>query len=522
MKPEIPFVLVIDCGTQSLKAALVDPEGKVVCMNNQPYIPYDSPELGWAEKDPSDYWKSLCIAVKAVIQNTGATLDAISGISVTAQRDTLVMVDDHGNPLYPAILWLDKRKAKPDGKIPLIVRLAHRFIGMAETVKFVQVDSHINWIRQNRPEVYSKSYKALQLSGYLNYRLCGQFVDSYAAQIGRIPFDYKKNCWASPQNLNAQMFHISPEKLPELFSPGTMMGQLSEVAARETGLKKGIPVIASGSDKGCETIGAGCIDTTSANLSLGTTASVQTTAPFFFEPRRFFPSYPSVRPGYYNPEIEISRGFWMVRWFRDEFGHIEGVAAEKTEKRVEVLLDNLLDHTPPGAHGLVMQPYWGGGLRNPEAKGAIIGFGEIHSRAYLYRSIIEGLCYAMLNGLRMIEKRGRIPSIQDISVSGGGAQSGKICQTIADVFGQVVNRKETHETTLLGCAIVCFVGLGIHPSFEAAKALMIRDRDHFYPDDKNHRLYHQLYTDVYSPMYSRLKKLYKSIRRITNYPEHIT
>jgi len=516
-----PLVLVIDCGTQSLRSALIDPTGAIVSMINHPYVPYHSPKVGWAEKDPRDYWKALCITVHKIREQKADSWVDIIGVSVTVQRDTLVLVDQKGNPLYPAILWLDKRKAKPDGKIPWYVRIGHRIVGMTETVQFVQTDAHINWIRQNQYDLYKNSYKVLQLSGYLNYRLTGRFVDSYAAQIGRIPFDYRSNCWASPNNLNSQMFRIDPEKLPELSPPCEILGQLSTEAAEALNMEPGIPIIATGSDKGCETIGAGCIDLSSANLSLGTTATVQTTSPRFFEPRRFFPPYPSVRPNYYNPEIEIFRGFWMVRWFRDEFGHIEELAAEKTAKRVEVLLDELLDSTPPGSYGLVMQPYWGGGLRNPEAKGAIIGFGEVHSRAYLYRSIIEGLSYAMLDGLHQIERRGSIPAIEDITVSGGGSQSDKICQIIADVFGKPIRRNETHETTILGCAAVCFVGLGVHPSFESAKKVMIRKSDEFIPDAEHHYLYKQLYRHVYRPMYARLKNLYKEIRAITNYPEHI-
>lgn len=218
-----------------------------------------------------------------------------------------------------------------------------------------------NWIRQNQPEIWKKTYKYLQVSAYLNFKLTGEFKDSIASQIGYIPFDYKKQKWANPKDimeLSGKLYAIEKEKLPELVNPGEKVGTVTSEAASLSSIKQGISVIACGSDKGCETLGMGALDTKTASLSFGTTATVQTTSAKYFEPIPFFPAYPSVIPNHWNPEIEIYRGYWMIRWFKDEFAYKEVEEAAAKNIPPEVVINELLHKAPPGAMGLVVQPYW--------------------------------------------------------------------------------------------------------------------------------------------------------------------
>ncbi len=169
--------------------------------------------------------------------------------------------------------------------------------------------------------------------------------------------------------------------------------------------------------------------------------------------------------------------------------------------------------------GLMLQPYWTPGLRlpGPEAKGAIIGFGDVHTRAHLYRAILEGLAYALRDGKERIEHRSGTP-VTSLRVSGGGSQSRNAMQLTADIFGLPTARPHLYETSGLGAAIDAAVGLGFFKGFPEAVGAMTRVGEVFEPDQKNHRLYDTLYHEVYQKMYRHLKPLYERIREIVGYP----
>jgi sugar (pentulose or hexulose) kinase len=169
--------------------------------------------------------------------------------------------------------------------------------------------------------------------------------------------------------------------------------------------------------------------------------------------------------------------------------------------------------------GLVLQPYWTPGPEMaPHAKGAIIGFGDVHKRNHLYRAMIEGLIYALKDGAELTEKKNGI-QIDTLRVTGGGSQSDAVVQMTADIFGLPTQRPHTHETSLLGAAIDAFVGLGVYRDFQRAVAAMTRVGQLFEPDPANHQIYQELYNEVYRKMYSKLNPLYKNIMAVTGYPE---
>jgi len=169
--------------------------------------------------------------------------------------------------------------------------------------------------------------------------------------------------------------------------------------------------------------------------------------------------------------------------------------------------------------GLLVQPYWSPGVRipGPDAKGAIIGFGDVHTRAHIYRAIIEGIAYALREGKERLEKRSG-HSITTLKVSGGGSQSDEAMQITADIFGLTVERPHTYETSGLGAAINAAVGVGLYPCYQSALDHMTHEGDRFIPIEDNVRLYNKLYKEVYLKMYDRLYPLYGSIREITGYP----
>ncbi|QTA38294.1 FGGY-family carbohydrate kinase [Thermosipho ferrireducens] len=507
--------LVIDCGTQSLRALLFDKKGKLLDKEKVEFEPYFSLKPGWAEQNVNVYWEALCKATKTLKYRNQKLFEKLLGVSVTTQRDTVVVVDEAGKPLRPAILWLDQRKAKNVVSLKFKDKLLFSVVRMKETVERIYKKTRANWLKENEPEIWRKVHKYLLLSGYLIYKLTGEYVDSKASQIGHIPFDYKKQNWPeNDKSFRWRVFGVKREMLPKLAEPCTEIGQIGRKISEETGIPEGTPVILSGSDKGCETLGTGCVDEKCASLSFGTTATVQTTSARYFEPILFMPPYPAVYPGYYNPEIEIFRGYWLISWFKKEFGFIEIEKSKKVGIPAEVLLDHLLDEVPAGSHGLILHPMWTPGLDMPNARGAIIGFSDVHTRAHIYRAIIEGINYALRDGLERIEKKGKV-KVKRLTVSGGGSQSDKICQITANMFNLPVCKVQTHETSGLGAAICVFTGRKYYASIEEAVKEMVRYVKVYEPNPEEVRVYERLYYEVYKKVYSSLKRIYVKIKEVT-------
>jgi sugar (pentulose or hexulose) kinase len=514
-------ILSIDCGTQSLRVILFLLNGEVLDKEQVFYEPYFSSQPGWAEQDAEIYWQSLCKACQILKGRNPKLFNEIAGIGVTTLRNSMVNVDKEGNSLRPIMVWLDQRKANLVYKPGFPINLALKMVGMDKALIRMQKEGKCNWIRQNQPEIWEQTYKYLQVSGFLNFRLTGEFNDSVASQIGHIPFDYKKLKWGDPKevmNFSSKIYPVESEKLPDLVEPGKVLGQISKKASVQTGINEGVPVVACGSDKGCETLGTGVVDTAMASLSFGTTATVQTTTTKYMEAIPFMPSYPAVISGRFNPEVEIFRGYWMITWFKNEFAFKEVQEAAEKGIEPEQVLNRLLSLAPPGAMGLVVQPYWSPGLFEPMGKGAMIGFGDVHKKAHVYRAVIEGLAFGLLDGMQKIEKRGKI-KFEKLAVSGGASQSDEICQISADVFNLPIVRGKTHESSGLGAAIVTTYGTGNYNSVEEAVQNMVKYQSTFEPNPQNAGIYRRLYNDVYKKMYKALEPLYKEIQEITGYPE---
>jgi len=513
------YILSIDNGTQSVRALIFDLRGNLLYKTRVVLEAYYSKEPGWAEQDPDYYWKSLCQVCQQLWQENPTLQEAIAGVTITTQRATMINVDKNGKPLRPAIVWLDQRRTVGLKQVGFLWGMAFKVSGMAETIAYLQAEAESNWIKKNQPEIWSKTHKYLFLSGYLTYCMTGRFVDSVGCQVGYVPFDYKKKRWAASWNWKWALTQIEPEMLPQLIAPADILGRVTRQAAEESGIPEGLPVIAAAADKACEVIGAGCLEPHIGCLSYGTTATINTTQYKYVEAIPLIPPYPSAVPDAYTLEIQIYRGYWMVSWFKDQFAQMEKEIASRRGVETETIIEELLHKVPPGSMGLVLQPYWSPGIKvpGPEAKGAVIGFGDVHNRAHLYRAILEGLAYALREGKEREEKRSGV-EITELRVSGGGSQSNAAMQITADIFGLPTARPHIYETSGLGAAIDAAVGLKLHPDFKTAVKAMTRIGRIFEPDLATHHIYDELYRRVYKQMYERLKPLYEEIREITGYP----
>jgi sugar (pentulose or hexulose) kinase len=523
---EKDLLLAIDFGTQSVRALIFDLSGNLLYKSRVVIESYYSSYPGWAEQNPERYWMWLCQACQKLWSDKDSPpylKEHIAGVALTTQRSTIINVDNDGKPLRPAIVWLDQRRTPGLEPVGGLWGLAFRAAGMTETVAYLQAEAEANWIRVNQPEIWAATHKYLFLSGYLTYLLTGKFVDSIACQVGYLPFDYKNLRWASAGDWKWKAVPMPPDILPELIPPTGFLGEITTQASQQTGIPSGLPLIAAAADKACEVIGAGCLEPHMGCLSYGTTATINTTHYKYVEVIPLIPPYPSAVPGAYSLEVQIYRGYWMVSWFKHQFGLYEQRLADERGIDPEELFDDLVNQVPPGSMGLILQPFWSPGLKvpGPEAKGAIIGFGDIHTRAHLYRAILEGLAYALQDGKERTQRRSRIP-ITELRVSGGGSQSDAAMQLTADIFGLSTARPHIYETSGLGAAIDASVGLKLHPDFKTAVGAMTRIQKVFEPDPKNHEIYDELYNLVYLKLYNRLKPLYEKIRDITGYPGRLS
>lgn len=512
-------LLAIDAGTQSIRALLFDPRGNLLAKSRVPIEPYYSTSPGLAEQDPEVFWKGLCDACQGLWSMPGVDKTSIAGVALTTQRSTLICVDQEGKPVRPAIQWLDQRRTPGLKPVSGLWGLLFQLAGMRETVAYLQAEAESNWLQTYEPETWAKTHKYLLLSGYLTWRLSSQFTDSVGCTVAYVPFDYKKQQWSGKFDWKWQAVPINKEMLPNLVKPSEQIGVITAQAAADTGIPEGLPLIAAAADKACEVIGAGCLDPSIPCLSYGTTATINTTLSKYVEVIPLIPPYPAAIPGSYSLEIQIYRGYWMVSWFKREFGLNEERLAAQRGVETEELFDDLVKSVPPGSLGLTLQPYWSPGLKvpGPEAKGAVIGFGDVHTRAHLYRSILEGLAYALREGAERTSRKTGV-HIQEVRVAGGGSQSNAAMQLTADIFGLPASRPHLYETSGLGAAIDAAVGLKLHPDFATAIREMTRKGETFDPIPANQKIYDQLYQRVYSRMYSQLKPLYDEIRDITGYP----
>jgi sugar (pentulose or hexulose) kinase len=498
-----------------------DDQGNEISKSQIHLDAYFSEQPGWAEQEGEYFWENLGKVCQKLWAQGIVTPDQIEGVSLTTQRYTMLNLDADKKPLRPAIIWMDQRKANTDKPVGGIWGGLIKILGLTNVIKDLRAKARDNWIAQEQPDIWKKTQHYVGLSGYLTYLLTGELKDSAGSIVGYLPYDYRRQNWAKKSDLKWKILAAKRHMMSELVKPGEPLGKITKAAALHTGLPEGLRMIAAASDKACEVLGAGGVAPHIGCLSYGTTATINTTTKKYIETIPFIPPYTAAIPHHYNTEMMVYRGYWMVSWFKQELAQAEQRKAKELGVEPESLFDELINQVPAGSMGLMMQPYWSPGVRQPgpEGKGAFIGFGDVHKRAHIYRSILEGLAYELRSGKEKIEKRSGT-KITSLRVSGGGSQSDAAMQLTADIFGMPAQRPHTFEAAGLGAAINCFVGLGLHKDYNSAIDVMTRKGRVFEPDQTTVAMYDRLYKEVYTKMYKRMKPLYQSIRDITGYPQY--
>ena len=507
--------LVFDAGTQSIRCGLIDVTGNMLDCVKVPVQPYFSENKGWAEQRLEYYWEKFCEASGRLMQRNAGLVDRVKAVAISSQRGTYINLDKDGNPLRPAITWLDERLTPQYKWAPWHLEAAIKALGWFDNLDKTARRCYSNWIRLCQPAIWDKTHKYVLMSGYLNFMLTGSFVESLGCNFGYLPINRRTYHWADNNDLIWKLFPIEQSKLPDLVAQGETLGRISKGAAAATGIPEGLPLVASAGDKQCEVLGTGCISSDTACLSFGTCTSISTVTDNYIELKPNFIPYPAAVPGSYSPEISVLRGFWMISWFKEEFGLKEQLKSIEKSVSAEKLLDEMAADVPPGSAGLMLQPYWSPHLWicGEEGKGSIIGFSPMHTRAHLYRAILEGIMYGLREGADIFTGKLKKP-FSKVVASGGGAQSKIATQIAADILDLPVESPRAPETGSLGAAINAAVGLGYYPDYPSAVKGMTGISSIANPVPRNRDIYSELYNRIYRKTYSRQEPLFKELLRI--------
>lgn len=484
--------LGMDISTTATKALLIDEKGQVVGVASSSY-PYDTPRPLWSEQDPSLWWEATIFSIRQVLTETGINPQSVAGIGLTGQMHGLVLLDENGEVLRPAILWNDQRTGAQCDEI-------RRRLGKERLIQITGNDAltgftapKILWVQQNEPEIWARARHILLPKDYVRYRLTGEYAMDKADGAGTILFDLKERQW-SPEVLAA--LDIPPAYLPPTYEGTEITAYLSPAAANVLGLPSGIPVVGGGGDQSAGAVGTGTVRQGVVSLSLGTSGVVfASTDTAVVEPKGRLHAFCHAVPGKWHlMGVMLSAG-GSLRWFRDVF-------APTTD------YDALLEPAKgvlPGSEGLLFLPYLTGERTphpDPLARGAFVGLTVRHTFAHLTRSVLEGVAFGLRDSFELMKSVG-LGDVRQVRVTGGGAQSPLWRQILADVLGAEMATVNTAEGAAYGAALLAAVGAGAFPSVEAACDAAIQVTGVTSPGPAQ---------ADYERLYARYRELYPALR----------
>ena len=455
------YLIGVDGGTQSSKVVVYDLAGDVVCEGTRPLLPMSHPEPGMAEHPDDDLWESIVAASREAMTGFPGDPADIIGVGLCTIRCCKAFLKADGSLLQPVMSWMDRRAYQP--YIPDDPELAY----------------------------------ATTSSGYITRRFTGRFRDSAANNIIlQWPIDTDTWQWSDDEAL-LKAFNVTRDLLVELQQPGDVAGHVTADAAAATGIPEGLPVVTTANDKAVEALGSGSLDEHTALISLGTYIAAMVHGHENRKtPQAFWTNFACVPHTYLYESGGVRRGMWTLSWFLDLLGPELAAVAQAQGVSREEYLEREAKLVAAGSDGLMTVLDWLAPTDKPFRKGEIIGFDARHTRAHVYRSVLEAIALTMKENVdAMCDELGI--DLREIVVSGGGANSPLFMHIFADVFGVPASRNVGRSGASLGAAICAAVAAGVYPDFATAAAAMKRSRESFAPDLRNHAVYVQMNEAVY-------------------------
>ncbi len=492
------YFLGIDVGTGGSRAVLIDERGAVVGSAVVDHEPFASPQIGWAEQDPRDWWRASVAAILKILHSTDLHPGDISAVGFSGQMHGSVLLDAEGDVLRPALLWCDQRTDKQCREITEKIG-AERLIRLVCNPAITGFTlPKLLWVRENEPDVWAKVQSVLLPKDYVRFCLSGDTASDVADSSGTLLFDVQNRRW-SDEMLAAM--DIDRDLLPEVFESIEITGKVSKAGSEATGLLEGTPIVAGAGDNAAGAIGMGIVRPGTVSSTIGTSGVVfvVTEKPTLDLKGRTHTLCHAVPDRWHMTGVTLAAGL-SLKWFRENFGHGADFAH----------LDNEAAKTPVGSDGAIWLPYLMG-ERTPHldshARAAFVGLTASHTRGHMARAVMEGVAFSLRDSFEIFRDLGA--PMDSIRLGGGGAKSPLWRQIQADVYGQAVETIEVEEGAAFGAAILAGVGVGAWKSVDEACEKAIRVAERTEPDpssvemlDRNYEAFKQLYSALRSAMRS--------------------
>jgi len=478
------YLVGIDCGTQSAKVVVFDERGNIVSRGQRFLRPMSRPRHGIAVHPDDDLWDAIADASREAMAGFVGDPSDIVGIGLCPIRCCKAFLRADGALVEPVMSWMDERAYAP-------------YLPDDDALAF-----------------------ATTASGYLTHRMTGACRDTAANYIAvQWPIDTDSWQWSADDN-DVARFGLRRELLFDLVMPGDMLGPLTAAAAADTGLPAGTPVVATANDKAVEMLGAGTLDERTALVSLGTyIAAMVHGHENHHSPETFWTNFASVPHRYLYESFGVRRGMWTLTWFLDLLGDEVAERAVSLGLTREQYLEQEAAVVPAGSDGLMTVLDWLATTDAPFRKGMMLGFDARHTRGHVYRSILEAIALTMKFHVDAMCNELGI-ELDEIVVSGGGANSPLVMQIFADVFGIDASRSAAGGGgAALGAAICAAAAAGVHASIEDAAAVMTRPRETFEPDAVNGELYDRMADAAYHDIRTHTDALFERAYPIFHSPD---
>src|SRR5512140_2773747 len=475
-----PVILTVDVGTSSTKTSLWTETGQLVAHAASTYDLQRAEPL-WAEIAGDTWWRAVCETIRAVLATSGADPASIAGIGVDGVGWTLIPVDREGNPLRPAMIWLDRRAEQETAWLKSLPEAASLVHLDANPLDAAYITPKLLWLKKNHPDLFHSAHKFLEATGFIVSRFTGKFVCDYTQAYGYHFFDIRNQKWDDDA---ARTIGIPLEQMPELCGSTQMIGTVTAQAAEQAGLKPGIPVIAGCLDAAVGALGSGVVKTGQTNEQGGQAGGVGISLDHVLvEPRLIFSHH--VIPGQYLLQAGTVGG-GSLSWFRDQFGHPEVDAANLLGINPFELFSRQVEKSRPGANGLIFLPYMAGErtpLWSSIARGVFFGLTYTTTRADILRAILEGCAFAVYDNLQIAAEHGAL--VDEFLGAGGATQSAVWCQIKADVYGKpfiVARRADGGEGGhSLGLFALAAYGIGLYREIGTCVSDLLPTRQVFEP-----------------------------------------
>ena len=458
------YVLGIDVGTGGTRALIIGADGKILASATEEHEPFASPQIGWAEQRPEDWWRAAAAATRKAISAAKLKPEQIACVGFSGQMHGAVMLDERGDVVRPALIWCDVRTG------PQCRELTER-IGADRLIQLTCNPALPNftltkflWVREHEPQNWARVRSVMLPKDYVRFRLTGERAIDMADASGTLMLDVANRKWSDEVLKAAQ---IDKSLLPSLHESPDVCGKVNAAGAEATGLAIGTPVVAGAGDQAAGAIGMGIVKTGAVSATIGTSGVVfaATDRPALDARGRLHTFCHAVPGRWHVMGVTQSAGL-SLRWFRD---HLAGNLASKPGVDPYDILTAEAAATPAGADGLLWTPYLMGERTphlDPEARAVLAGLTASHTRGHIVRAILEGVAFSLKDTFTIFDEM-NVP-VKNIRLGGGGARSRLWRQIQADVYGHEIEIVEAEEGAAYGAAILAGVGAKIWPSVDAA------------------------------------------------------